>query len=457
MKSPIKLLILILIGVFLITSGFSCKLFPKKEVPKTLTKKINLTYWGVWDDTADLQQIINDFTALHPNISISYKKFRFQEYEQKLLEAWAEDRGPDIYSIPVEWLKEYQNRVTAQPASIQLAFNEVDTTFGKTDVTTVVRQVPVFNPNEIKNRFVDTVFNDVIINGQIYGLPFSIDNLALFYNRDLLDAAGIATPPTTWTEVKEAVKKTTLLDSQNNIIQAGIALGGAENIPRAVDIVSLLMMQNGTQMTAGGKVNFQAPPTGSSDKSYIPGLEALNFYTDFADPVKEVYSWNQDMQNALDEFISGKLAMMYGYSYQLPVIKSRAPKLDIGIAPMTQIQGATQALNFTNYWVNTVSHKTASANEAWGFLNFATQENEVKKYLNITKRPAGLRSLINEQKNDPEIAVFADQALTAQHWYAGKDANKMEEIFLEMIENFSYTADPQSLMKNAAERINLTL
>lgn len=460
MKNNLKLLILILIGIFLVTSGFSCKLFPKKETPESLTETINLEYWGVWDETADLQEIINDFKRQHPNIKVTYRKFRYQEYEQKLLEAWAEDRGPDLYSVPVEWLEKYQNRITPQPDKVQLAFQEVKKTLGKTEVSTIVRQVPIFKPHQIKELFVNIVYDDVIIGGKVYGLPLSVDSLVLFYNRDLLDAAGVATPPTTWTGVKEAVKKTTVLDLQNNIAQAGIALGTADNIPRAVDIVSLLMMQNGTEMMLGNKVTFHQSPPGSQSSTFLPGLEALKFYTDFADPIKEVYSWNENMPNALDAFTSGKLAMMYGYSYQLPVIKGRSPKLDIGIATMTQIQGASQPINYTNYWVTTVSHKVKNLDAAWGFLNFAASEAEVKKYLAATKRPAALRSIINEQKADPELAVFAEQALTATHWYNGNDALKMEEIFLEMIADFPIISDPlelSNLMRSAADRINLTL
>ncbi|MBU1130879.1 extracellular solute-binding protein [Patescibacteria group bacterium] len=456
MKHKIKFLVLILTGILLITSGFSCKLFPSKQASVSLTQTINLEYWGVWDESADLQPIINDFKNQHPNINITYRKFRYQEYEQKLLEAWAEDRGPDLYSIPVEWLKKYQNRITPQPAKVQLAFQEVKKTLGKTEISTIVRQIPAFTSYDIKNQFVDTVYNDVIIDGQIYGLPLSVDNLALFYNRDLLDAAGIATPPTNWTEVKEAVKKTTILNSQNNIIQAGIALGTAENIPRAVDIVSLLMMQNGAQMMKGNSVSFQE----GESSGFIPGLEALKFYIDFADPIKEVYCWHENMPNALDAFIEGKVAMVYGYSYQLPVIKGRSPKLDIGIAPMTQIQGSNASINYANYWVTTVSHKVKNVDAGWGFLNFAARDIEVKKYLETTQRPAALRTVINQQKTDPELAVFAEQALTATHWYNGSDALKMEEIFLKMIEDFPQATTPEGLiniMTNAAQQINLTL
>jgi ABC-type glycerol-3-phosphate transport system substrate-binding protein len=55
---------------------------------------------------------------------------------------------------------------------------------------------------------------------------------------------------------------------------------------------------------------------------------ALNFYTDFANPVKEVYSWNNTLDNSVNAFASGKLAIMFGYSYHLETIKALSPKLN---------------------------------------------------------------------------------------------------------------------------------
>jgi multiple sugar transport system substrate-binding protein len=460
MPRKLKISLLLLVFVFLLTSGFSCKLFPKNEPPKKLTENITLNFWGVWENNSDFKEIISDFNKVHPNIKVSYRKFRYQEYEQKLLEAWAEDRGPDLYSLPAEWLKKYKNRITPQPGKVQLAFQEVKKTLGKTEINTILREVPIIKSFEIKGKFVDTVYNDVIIDGKIYGLPLSVDSLALFYNRDILDAAGLPTPPTNWTEIKEATKKITLLNKDNELAQAGIALGTANNISNAVDIVSLIMMQLNTPMLIGKGVGFFNPASGSKDKSYLPGIDALQFYTSFADPIKETYSWNEKMPNALDAFISGKTAMIYGYSYELSAIRGRAPKLNFDIAPMTQMQGANKPLNFTNYWVTTVSHKTKNIDAAWGFLNFAASETEVKKYLNATKRPAALRGLLTSQTGEPQLGIFAEQALTAAHWYNGNDPLKMEEIFSELITQFPKITNDKELKAftdSIMKKINLTL
>lgn len=451
-----KKIILLLVAAVLMTSGFSCKLIPGQKTPAALTKKIELSYWGVWDEASFLQPVINDFQALHPNVTVKYRRFRYQEYEQQLLEAWAEDRGPDLYSIPAEWLKKYQSRITPQPESVKLAFEEVKKTLGKTEISSVVRTVPIFRPTDIKDRFVDAVESDVVIDGKVYGLPYSVDTLALFYNRDLLDQAGVATPPKTWTELAETVKKIAQIDVNNNPITAGVALGTADNVNHAVDLLSILMMQNGTIMTdERGQAIFYESSV--QEKDYYPGLAALKFYTDFSDPLKEVYTWNEKQPEALEAFTSGKLAMFFGYSFHLPVIRGRAPKLNFGLANLPQIQNSQTALNYTNYWVETVSHKAKDINAAWGFLNFAAAQNEVAKYLEVAKKPGALRAVVAAQKEDPQIGVFASQTLTAKHWYRGNDPLKMEEYLKELITEFPKNPQPLNLLRSAAMKINQTL
>ena len=149
--------------------------------------------------------------------------------------------------------------------------------------------------------------------------------------------------------------------------------------------------------------------------------------------------------------------MIFGYSYHLPVITGRAPKLEVSLSAMPQIQGAAKPVNYTDYWVETVSHKSRSAEAAWGFLNFASSASEVAKYLGLAKRPAALRSLVAGQKEDPELSVFANQTLTAKRWYTGTDAVKMKEIFNEMIGNFPDSLEPNEVLNYGAARINQTL
>jgi hypothetical protein len=79
------------------------------------------------------------------------------------------------------------------------------------------------------------------------------------------------------------------------------------------------MMQNGAEMMTNNRDYFSCRHQAEfgAKKDYNPGIDALSFYTDFANPAKEVYSWNETLDNSIDMFVSNRLAMMFGYAYML--------------------------------------------------------------------------------------------------------------------------------------------
>jgi len=428
----LKLSKIFLLLVFILTSGFGCKLVDKEV--KQAMQPVTLEYWRVFDGPDDFKEIFNAYNKLHPFIRINYRKLRYAEYEDELIDALAEDRGPDIFSIHNTWVNKYQNKIEPIPPSITLAYPVIRGSLKK-EIIPELRTKRSVTLTDLKNKYIDAVYNDVVMDNHILGLPLAIDTLVLYYNRDLLNNAGIALPSAYWNrELQQNIRRLTKLDSRGNIIQSGIALGGGSNIERSADILMVLMMQNGVKlMDDFGNISFHRHYD-EYQTIYNPGVEALRFYTDFANPFKEVYSWNSKLPNSLETFIQGKLAFMLGYSYHLPTIKARAQKLNLGIAPLPQIEGSDKAINFANYWVETVSKKSKHINEAWDFVQFATAAENIKNYLKSTNKPSAIRSIIAEQVEDENVAVFASQALTAKTWYKGKNFEAAEKIIHDMID-----------------------
>ena len=452
-KKYFNLLNLFLILVFLLTAGFGCK-SPGKEVEEKM-QPIELNYWRVFDDQDAFEEIITAYRAIHPNIKINYRKFRIEEYEQALLDALAEDRGPDIFSVNESAMKKYQSKLAAMPPEITLVYQYTKGTIKK-EVAYELHTSKTPSLREIKANFADTVSTDAVLDGQIYGLPLALETLVMFYNKDILNKSGIVQPPRDWKDFQEAVQKAARFDSQGDIIQAGAALGTGYNIERSFDIVSLLMMQNGATMAnESGAATFSQ----ITSEKYSPGIEALKFYLDFASPVKSVYSWNADMPNSLETFLSGKLAFMFGYNYHLPSIRARAPKLNFAIAPVPQIN-QDNPINYANYWLEGVSKKSAHKDEAWDFVLFAVAKDQVAKYLDKTKKPTALKELINSQLDDEDLYPTAVQTLTAKNWYQGLNQPAAEEAMKVMIETLPEAKDDRDfsgIVNDAIQKINQTL
>ncbi len=433
--------------------GLGCKGGADSAVSGSALAPVDINYWRVFDEPSDFTSVISAFKQRYPHINVKVRKLRLEEYEDAIIRALAEGNGPDIVSIHTTWLKQYQNLLDAMPSSVTLPTTVSD---GKSlSVALQTNKLPT--ARDLRAGFVDTVADDVTLNGVIYGLPLGVDTLALYYNRQLLNQANIASPPSTWEEFKTQVKQLTIQDRNGNIIQSGASLGGSRNINRAPDIVAALMMQNGTEMTRGNSVTFNQIPSTVLDEAVAPGRDALRFYSDFASPSKEVYTWNENLPESLNAFANQQSAFFFGYSYHLPLIRSLSPGIDVEITKLPQISTTGRQANIANYWLESVTKQSKHKNEAWGFIQFATSESGVTSFLTQSNKPTALRTLIASQRGNSELAPFADQLLTAQTWYKGGNAPSMEEAMRVMIEKVTSGAlTPGEAISEAASTINLT-
>lgn len=427
--------LLILIIVLLIAGGavVGLLMLTKKPLPPA---PVSLTYWGVWDEPANFAEVINLYRSQHPYISITYRKFRFEEYEQALINGWARDEGPDIFSLPAEILRKYEDFITPLPPETSVYNIQTVKRLGIfKEQKVVTEKTASLTPADLLNQYIDIVSREVVRNNQISAIPFGIDTMVMFVNKDHLNAAGIPEAPRTWEEFVRDIPKLTVVDTDGNLIRSATAMGTSANVNRAQDLLALLVLQNGTEVVdaTGSTVRFGLPS--SSDPNYRPGEEALRFYTDFARPEKVVYSWNAGQPPALDAFAQGKVTFFFGYPYDEPTIKARATNLNYTTAAAPQVT-LQQPVNVSSFWVETVAKKSLHPNEAWNFLQFVARPDVVPTYLAKAQRTPVLRSLLAPlvTSTDRATSVLATQALTAKTWYRGYNYAAAEAAMLALID-----------------------
>ena len=365
---------------------------------------LNITIWGT-DSPKAFNDMISSYAGPGSGSSatIKYTQITAANYHETLLSAIAAGTGPDIFEIGNRDLAQWKSVLTPIPAA---------------DATT-------FSLVTLQNDFPTVAGQDFVSGGQIYALPLSIDTLAMIYNKDLVDSAGIATIPATWTDFDNDVPKLRAINSTGQLTQAAAALGGSQtSIANAPDIVFLMMLQNGTTMTSsdGSTVNFTGlSATANSGSSGAPagspGLNAFNFYLSFANSASPYYTWSDSMGNAEDSFAQGKTAIIFDYSSALATIKAKSPFLNYAVAPMLQPAGATAAVNYAKYSGLAVNRNSANVAEAWSFIiSLTTSPADESIYTADMASPPALRTVIAADATDPVMSVFATQALSARSW-----------------------------------------
>lgn len=450
------LIIFIAVTIFLSTTGLGCK--TSSEVASY--KPVTLEYWGVFEETSAISKLTSPYTGRHPKIGIRYRKFREDEYKNKMLEAWALGQGPDLFMIPVTRLREFLKFIEPMPASMEAPVEFTQGTLKKETVTEL-RTYPGLTPRQVRDLYIDTVAQDVIIDEKIYGLPYSIDTLSVYYNRELLKNNNIALPARTWNELIDQAAIISKVNTDDKLVQSTVALGTTNNVPAAFDIISTLMMQVGIKLGDADGTTFQTNPETA---------RAIQFYGSFSQPGVKNYSWNKDMTSGLDAFTAGTLAYFIGYPYHANVIRAANPRLDWDVIPLFKPADAQNTPTYANYWITVVAKPPQGASAetrkksmvAWQFLSEATQARNVSAFLDnpTAPRTTALKELVAKQQSNPITGPFTDNLLNAQNWYHGYNYGLAEQYFLEMVDMVQAASasglDPRQIIQAGASRIRQT-
>lgn len=397
--------------------------------------EIKLAVWGA-DNKVIFEKLADDYKKIQPGATITYTQIDEVNYEPRLLNALAAGTGPDIFEIMSHGLPKQKDKLTPAPP---LQFD-------------IVKLRALF-PQAVEQDFVSAS------GSQIYALPLYLDTLALLYNRDFFDTASIVSPPKTWDEFLSAVKKLRTVNSAGAITRAAAAIGGSEKtVDNAADLLELLMLQNGARMTdpAGTQATFNSAAAFNSAAggSANPGLDAFKFYLQFANAASPYYTWNDSQAGSLDSFVSGKVAMIFGYAKDIGNVKTRSPFLNFAVAPMPQPKGANVSVNFPKYAGLAVSKRTQAPGWAWDFIVFATtNSDEAAAYAKSSGRPPALRDLVASYLNDPDLGVFASQTLSARSWHEADDlqTNKIMNDATESV--LMGQASPESALGRAQDQV----
>jgi len=329
---------IILLVIFIVLP----RIFPQKN------ENVTLKYWGVWEDSAPFETLVAEFTQKNPTIKVTIEKQDVKalgKYIDRLATRMDSGTGPDIFRYHNSWITQLRKRLLPLPQDIISALS-------------------------LDKSYYPVVSRDLKSQGAYYGAPIHFDSLALFINTEIFKNAGITTYPSTWDDLRSAALQLTVKDDTGRITTSGVALGTYDNIAHASDIVSLLLIQNGANLN---------DLNGSSKQS---AYDALEFYTIFAKGESAV--WDNSLENSKIAFANGKLAMYFGYSWDIFEIKARAPGLAFAVTSVPHLPSRDATI--ASYWVEGISSSTKHPKEAYEFLKFLASKSSMEKLYTLESK-----------------------------------------------------------------------
>ncbi len=386
-----------------------------------------VTIWGTADEQ-QMSMVLQNLRATDKSFQdVTYLEADKATYQQILINAIAAGRGPDLFMLTQESIGAFADKV------LNIPYSSV-------------------SQSTFTNSFVDEA--NIFLNSQgSWALPFMIDPLVMYWNRDLLAGAGVAQAPVYWNELLTLAQKITSIDTSQNVRRSAVALGAWGNVSHAKAILSALFMQAGDPIVSRNEQGYLASVFGTAAPGVAtnPAESALRFYTEFANPSKSSYTWNRSLHNSTEAFVAGDLAVYFGFASELPVLTKRNPNLHFSVALLPQLQGNGPRLTYGSITGLGVSRTAANPGGALVVAQKLVSQAGVQQVVAATGLPAVRRDVAVDTSANAAAQVFSQSALISRGWF-DPNTESTDTIFKAMIESVTTgKTDPSQAVNDASQ------
>ncbi len=386
-----------------------------------------VTIWGTMPQE-DFDYLLDSLRSGDKSLQeVKYVQQDARTYEATLLNAMASGQAPDLFLATQQQLGQFTDKIIPIPYS------------------TVSQSTYLSSYIDEGNLF-------LVPQGAL-ALPFSIDPLIMYWNRDLFAQAGISQVPQFWNEFTAQnglPAKINAFDKSQNLARSTIALGAWQNVNNAKAILSMLFMQAGDFITGRTQDGQLAPTFGTQNAQGSPAESALRFYTEFGNPSKTTYSWNRSLPNSRSAFVGGQLAVYLGFASEYAGLAQANPNLRFGVGVVPQLQ-AGNALTYgllTGLTIPRTARNVAGAAVVAQKLTSAAAAGVMIQHSGM---PPARRDVTLDTTNSSAAEVFARSALLSRGW-VDPNPTATDAVFKTMIESvISGASEPAGAVSEAAQ------
>jgi len=297
---------------------------------------------------ADVRAMTDAFTAAHPGIDVRLEFVPYEGLHDKTVLALGSGAGYDVVLFDVIWPAEY-------------AANNV-----LVDVSD--RITP-----EMRDGVLPGAWTTVEFDGASYGIPWILDTKYLFYNKDILERAGIAAPPKTWGELAEQAKTI----QEKGLLKHPIVWSWAQAEAAICDYTTLVSAYGGRFLNDG------APAFNEGG-----GLEALEYMVDsYTSGLTNPNSKEFLEEDVRRLFQNGEAAFALNWTYMYNLAndpKESKVAGKVGVVPAPGVEGRSTVSAVNGSMGLGVTTTSQHPDEAWEYIVFMTSQEQQNLYARLS-------------------------------------------------------------------------
>jgi arabinogalactan oligomer/maltooligosaccharide transport system substrate-binding protein len=324
-----------------------------------------LLIWADPNFAKVLPPFVNRFTAQNPNVLVKIQEVGFDQTLPQLQQTGPNGQGPDLFIGTHEWLGALVPAGAVAPIVLGAK----------------------------KTAFVPVTVQAFTYQGQVYGVPFAFQNVALLRNTTL-----VPTTPTTW----------------EDLVKTALELKKAKKVDLALGMQVPDPYYQYPLFSAFGGYLFKEEPGGTFDTSDIGvdssgGLEAARAFGEWTkdgliDP-------NVTYDVMVEKFGSGKapFAITGPWSIAQPDTGFKAKGVPYVVEPLPPVEGGTPKpfVGVQGFMVSGYSHNQDLA-RAFALQLMATDDAQIKLFEAGGRSPALMSAFDRIAATNPDVNGFGE-------------------------------------------------
>ncbi|MGN8022605.1 extracellular solute-binding protein [Phyllobacterium sp. 22229] len=371
---------------------------------------------------ADVRAMTEAFTKANPDVTVNLEFVPYEGLHDKTVLAQGSGGGYDVVLFDVIWPAEYATNKVLLDVSDKIT-------------------------GDMKTGVLPGAWTTVEYQGKRYGMPWILDTKYLFYNKEILEKAGIKTPPKTWAELAEQAK----IIKDKGLLATPIAWSWSQAEAAICDYATLVSAYGGS-FIKDGKPVFQSGG----------GLDALNY---MVDSYKSGLT-NPNSKEFLEEdvrrvFQNGEAAFALNWTYMYNMAndpKDSKVAGKVGVVPAPGIDGKSTVSAVNGSMGLGITSTSKHPDEAWKYIAFMTSQQTQNQYAKLSL-PIWTSSYADPavSKGQEELIAAAKQSLAVM--YPRPTTPKYQELSTALQqavqESLLGQAKPEDALKTAAANSGL--